>query len=462
MSVTPATSASRMLLEDLHAPAEKVTSAVRKGWLLGLAILMGLVYLSYHFLPLLDPPNAVAHVVVASCLFVVYLVAAWLGQRLRPSFLLYSLIGFGLLYRLILLPLDPSMSDDLYRYIWDGKMQSMGVNPYALPPSSSFLEPFKDGHIHPLINHSKLRTIYPPTSQLLFALAYQLHRDGYLGLKLLLFGAELATLLLLGFWLLYMGQPMGRLLWYAWCPLPIFELMLDGHLDGFGPPFLLAVLLAMRFRRPWMTGIFYAFGLLVKPLGMFVGPVMMWQLRWRAFFKTALSAAVILVLLHAPYIKAGTLIVEQLMHYSSHWYFNGPGFLILDIWFVPKFTRTFLALVVLSVAWITPFLRGLSLEQRFLFPLTAYMLTAPTLYPWYLVWIAPWLVMTPRPWLFWFVGSITLAHTVHDTYATTGIWQISPLIYTLEYLPLTVLLIASLRPVRVVCSAWRLRWSDIQ
>ncbi len=406
-----------------------------------LALLMGLGYASFHVLPIVDPPQALGHVAGSCGLYLLFLLAAWLSRDLERSTLLVGLVLCGVAFRLILLPLDPSMSDDLYRYIWDGKMQAIGMNPYALAPKAPYLAIWRDSHIHPLINHEYLRTLYPPVSEALFWVAYKLHPNGYLGLKVLLLGAELTTLSLLAVWLRRQGLPMGRLLWYAWCPLPILELMLDGHLDGFGPPLLLATLLAAKARRPWLTGILYALGLLVKPLGLFVGPLLLWQFRWRGFLKLAIASACIIAMVNAPYLEASKMLVEQILHYSQHWYFNGPLFIVLDQWFVTSVTRPTLALTVFLFAWLVPFLRGLTFEQRFLLPLTMYMLTTPTLYPWYIVWIAPWLVLAPRVWLFWLVGAILLAHTVQHTFVTTGKWAITAPVFAVEFLPLLLLML---------------------
>lgn len=409
-----------------------------------LAVVMGLGYAAYHKFPLLDPPHAVAHVVTASVLYVLYAWGVWLvrDQEYRPALLV--LIAMGLVYRGILFPLDPSMSDDLYRYLWDGRMQSLGINPYAVAPEAPYLAIYQDGHIHPLINHAHLRTLYPPTSQILFYMSYVLDPSSFLGLKGLLLLAEIATLGLLAVGLRRQGRPLGLLLAYAWCPLPIFELMLDGHLDGFGLPFLVAVWLMVQQKRPWLTGIFYALGLLVKPMGIFVGPLLLWQMRWRGFFKMSIAAVATMILLFSPYLAAGKLMGQQLLHYSQHWYFNGPVFLLLDIWFEPNWLRPLLLLSVVIFAWFVPWLRGLTFSERFVLPLVGYLLLAPTLYPWYVLWVTPWLVLTGQLWLFWFVGCITLAHTVHKTFATTGIWQVWWPILLLEFVPLGLLMMVAI------------------
>lgn len=431
------------------------TTLLQRLGLCVLALLMGLGYASFYVLPIVDPPHSIGHVAMACGLYVLFLLAAWLSRELKGGVLLFCLVVCGIGFRIALLPLEPSMSDDIYRYIWDGKMQAIGLNPYSLAPRAPFLEIWRDAYINPLINHEYLRTLYPPVSQALFYVAYKIHPSGYIGIKILLLGAELTTLGLLAFWIRRRGWPMGRLLWYAWCPLPILELMLDGHLDGFGPPLLLATLLAAKARRPWATGVVYALGLMVKPLGLFVGPLLLWQFRWRGFLKLAIASACTIVIVNAPYMEAAYLMVQQILHYSQHWYFNGPLFILLDQWVVSSVTRPVLALTVFLFAWFVPFLRGLTFEQRFLLPLTMYMLTTPTLYPWYIVWIAPWLVLVPRTWLFWFVGAIMLAHTVHYNFLATGKWAVTMPIFAVEFVPLALLMMwAAWKHWRHQRSAW--------
>ena len=93
-----------------------------------------------------------------------YLLAVW-KSREAP---LWLVAVFGLLFRATLLPASPTLSDDIYRYVWDGRVQAAGINPYRYAPASEALAHLRDGTIYPGVNHREIPTIYPPAAQALF------------------------------------------------------------------------------------------------------------------------------------------------------------------------------------------------------------------------------------------------------------------------------------------------------
>lgn len=409
--------------------------------LLGLLLVAG--YASFSFFALLDPPFVLRYIGASFVLFALYGWAAWLSRDLHGGWLLGLLLFLGLLQALCMVHLAPSMSDDLYRYIWDGRMQAHGWNPFWYPPSSTQIEGFIEHKIHGFINHPDYRTVYPPMAQLLFWLAYVLTPGSWLGYKLLQLFFHICVVVLLGLWLKRRQLPMGRLLWYAWCPLPLFEVMLDGHLDGFAPALLLLALLAAQKRRPWLCGVALAAAILVKPLPLFVMPALLWHLRWRKAFQMALAFSLTCLLLYLPYLDAGAFLFKSLIAYSRHWSFNGPVYSLLNIWIVSDVCRLIGALCVIGAALFVPFTR-LPLEQKVLVPLLVYLITAPTLYSWYLVWLVPWLVMIPRLWLFWLVGTVLASHFVHYEFSQANWWRLPLGVMVFEFGPFFLLLFADL------------------
>ena len=101
-----------------------------------------------------------------------FLFAVWWTFRHKKfpaNTLLIILIG-GALFRLILVPLDPPrLSTDVYRYIWDGRLQGIGINPYLYLPVDPRLAGLRDDSIYPNINRKEYaHTIYPPVAQIFF------------------------------------------------------------------------------------------------------------------------------------------------------------------------------------------------------------------------------------------------------------------------------------------------------
>jgi hypothetical protein len=98
----------------------------------------------------------------------VYLILNHLSQVGRSKSLVIIIIFFAIFFRAVLIPTDPVvLSKDMYRYIWDGRVQQNGINPFLYPPSSEELKPLRDDKIYPNINRKDYPTIYPAGAQLL-------------------------------------------------------------------------------------------------------------------------------------------------------------------------------------------------------------------------------------------------------------------------------------------------------
>jgi hypothetical protein len=411
---------------------------------------MTLGFASYSFLPLLGPSNAYHHVLMELALFLLWVLAFPLLRKVQQGRFFYILLLLGLGFHLLLFVHHPSMSDDFFRYIWDGRMQYHGINPFRYAPNDLALVPLRDTSIHPYINHPQFPTVYPPIAQMLFLVSYVLHPTGPYGLKLLLLLSEGIAIGLLVVWLKRRGLPIGGALVVAWCPLPVFELMLDAHVDGFALPFLVAGLLALQARRPGWVGVWMACAVMVKPLPLFLMPALCWHFRWRrAFWMLAVFFGLI-GLLYLPYLSVGPSLFTQIRHYSKHWYFNSASFFSLKYLLGNGLARTLLALVVICTSIGISFTR-LPMHRKLVVPFAVYMLFTPTLYPWYLLWLMPWLVLAPRSWLLWFVSVVSVSHTVHYFFLHNGVWDLPNWLLFLEFAPIFLLFFLS----RFMDEGWR-------
>jgi len=404
------------------------------------------MYGAFFFLPLLDPPNAENYVRWSLLLFALYLpFVAW-ARQLPKGRMWWTLVGLAILSRLLLWPHDPSMSDDAYRYLWDGKVQAHGLNPYEEPPNSPYLMHLRDTLIHPFINHPKMPTVYPPVAQAAFTGAYLVQPQGFVGWKVLLGLSEGVACLLMLYGLQLRGKAAGGLLLYLWCPLPILEISLDGHLDALAMPFLLGIFYAAALKRGVAVGVLLALTILIKPLPIFWVPVLFVWLRWRQGWRMLASALVTGLLIMLPYVQEWGNLLKQMGVYSRHWYFNGPFYTLLDIWLIQEANRLILSSVVLMASIGAAFLR-IPLRWRLFLPLAVYMLFTPTLYPWYLLWLAPWLVIGPTRFLFGCFALIPLSHLVRSFKQIDGEWALPAAIMFIEFLPLCWLLLLDLRDV---------------
>jgi hypothetical protein len=162
---------------------------------------------------------------------------------------LAGLLALLFLLRATLLFTTPIGSDDVYRYLWDGKVQAAALNPYAHAPSSPVLQRLHSDTLPRLVNHPDLKTPYFPLAQWVFWLAYSMSGEAVWGVKLLILLAEALTVAGTILLLRHLGQPLERSLLYAAAPLALFQFAFDGHIDAIGFPFLVfGLLLHLRGR----------------------------------------------------------------------------------------------------------------------------------------------------------------------------------------------------------------------
>src|SRR6266481_3334729 len=233
-----------------------------------------------------------AYPVAFAVLFVLYLTSAWLvSVRIQPTKkALAVVLGFGLLFRALMLPTPVYLSSDLFRYLWDGRVQLAGVNPYRYGPSAPELAHLRDGEIHPRINRPAARTIYPPAAQWLFALSAALAPGSIVGWRLLLLlfdGATVAMLLLL---LRRLGVPSTAVIIYAWSPLVVFEGVQAGHVEAAMIPLILLALLLRQTGSPVLAGVALGVAVLMKLYPAVLLPAWWRRDDWR--FPAATAATV--------------------------------------------------------------------------------------------------------------------------------------------------------------------------
>jgi alpha-1,6-mannosyltransferase len=246
-----------------------------------------------------------------------YAVASWLvvrggADRAANGRALATILLVGVAMRILLLPGTP-VSTDLFRYIWDGRVQAAGVNPYLHVPSDAALSGLRDVAIYPYINRVDYApTIYPPSSQIVFYLITRIS-EAPIAMKAAMLAFEALAVWTMLQLLALRGLPRSRILLYAWHPLPLWEFARSGHVDIVAIAFLLLAFLAVERRSPILAGVALGAGVLVKYIPVVTAPALYKRWDWRlpvAFVATIAA-------LYLPYIGVGAKVFGFLGSYIS-------------------------------------------------------------------------------------------------------------------------------------------------
>ncbi len=332
-----------------------------------------------------------------------YGIAAWLVV-MRPSSApaasaraLVSILLVGVAMRLIALPCPPA-SNDIYRYVWDGRVQAAGINPYRYLPADDALAPLRDQAIYPNMNRTGYApTIYPPAAQLVFWAATRISETTFF-MKAAMVGFEgLAVWAILQL-LAARGLPATRILLYAWHPLPLWEFSGSGHADAIAIAFLLIGFVAVDRRSPILAGMALGAGALIKYFPVVAGPAMYKRWDWRLPAAFAASVAI----LYLPYLGGGTKIFGFLGGYVAeegleHFLWQLAGSVLhLPEHALPYYLPIAAALLA-ALALGAIFLRRepkADIAAALVLAVVFMVLFSPH-YPWYFAWLIPLVCILP-------------------------------------------------------------------
>jgi len=342
-----------------------------------------------------------AFLVLFGLAFLAYGCGALAAFHLRGRRVVVVILAAGVVTRLILLLTSPSLSTDAYRYVWDARVARARLDPYAYPPAAPEVAGLRDSSIYPKLNHVTWQTVYPPPAQAFFRLVYWIAPDSVTAMKLGLGVAELLALGALVLLLLTLDLPAGRLAIYAWNPLLLVEIWGSGHLDALVLATVTAAALASARRRDGLAAVLLGLGTLVK-----LYPAVLFLLlpgRWRMSVVTAFASTV----------AAGVFVTGGL----DHWPFEPIGRYVREEYFNPGLVRSFVNEPVLALgvtaAWVIAIAwRGgaAHLAARAAPLVAGFVVLAPSVFPWYAVWLVPLLAVTPSVPLIAFTGTVAFSY----------------------------------------------------
>ncbi|MHC4696120.1 MAG: glycosyltransferase 87 family protein [Planctomycetota bacterium] len=323
--------------------------------------------------------------------------------------------------RVLLLGMEPS--DDAYRYVWEGRVQLAGFNPYMTPPDDTQLAHLRDADFWRL-NHPDYPAIYPPIAQLEFlavasaARAFSAWRcpSVYL-VKLLHTAWDVLVVVLLGACLRRSGRPPHGAIVYGLCPLVLSAFAIEGHLDSLMLLFTALAAWAIVTERMRLAGI--TLGLAIAAKLVFVVLLPWFVVRQR---KAALVAVAVVAFAYLPYVAAGPALFRSLQRFSTGGqFFSFPGTLGITSFDAPvaRGAAVVLLLIILSaLAWR----RGKWLDYA-RGATGALLLLMPIVHYWYLTWIMMILPFGLRAR--WVVAALAMVTYFEAPFseATTGTWH---------------------------------------
>ena len=227
--------------------------------------------------------------------------AATVADRAQPARALWLIFGVAVMLRLFMLFVDPLLSSDIYRYVWDGKVQAAGINPYRYIPADAALASLRDTAIYPNINRAHYAvTIYPPVAQMFFFLVTRFG-ENVTTMKVALLACEGVSVTMIVLLLRQLARPATRIVAYAWHPLPMWEIANSGHIDALMVALMMLGLWLALTGRPLRGAASIALAALVKPFALLALPA-----TWRPWdWKAPLIVIAIALLCYAPYLAVG-------------------------------------------------------------------------------------------------------------------------------------------------------------
>ncbi|MCW4033445.1 MAG: hypothetical protein NWF08_08680, partial [Candidatus Bathyarchaeota archaeon] len=392
--------------------------------------------------------------------FIVYFISIVISLKINVKrkdmkFFFISVFIFSGIYRALLVFVEPTLSEDIFRYYWDGKLLVNGVNPYFFRSSAHELDWLRNtasGH-HDFQNTF---TVYPPIAQLFFGFIYLISGDNFLGMKITTASIDFinGVLITVLYFKIYNRLSLTSSIIYCWSPLLITEFSISGHVDSLTIFFLLVSFLLLHKRMFKSSTVLYALSCWTKFFPLFLFPLIVSYLKKQGQSVKKIFlwfSSVSIILLFPVFNTSGFNLINQILWYHTHIVYNPSIFFFVKnfIWNFQIGQKMILFMRILFLgaylAIITKYFYAKKqidfsdLMLNCLYVLGLYFIFAAAVFQWYLSWIILFCALIglnkkTLPWII-FSGAVVLAYLPQFStkFDLVGIALI-------EYLPLYFLL----------------------
>ena len=293
-----------------------------------------------------------------------------------------------------------SVSDDIYRYLWEGKIIAAGESPYQFPAEHAHYHEYRDDYWEKM-NHKDKLTAYPPLAELIFAAVSSIAYTPW-AFKALFIIADLCVVAVLIALLWQHGMDLRNVLLYALNPLTLFAIAGEAHFDVLLIlTMMLSVLYAQKKAYAW-AWIWLGISIQMKIIAIVLVPFYLWHFRsrygWLLLIPLAVPSLFFIEtlpgLFHGLWDFGGTNAFNGPIHGSIHYLLNG------DIAWATHITIGLFGIISLWIIWAIKIP-----AKAAYFLIAALVLCSPVVHYWYILWVIPFVVLYPG--LSWLILSFT-------------------------------------------------------
>jgi hypothetical protein len=361
------------------------------------------------------------------CIVYALLLPRVLAEPEAPGRLLNLALLFAVLFRIPLAAAPVGADNDMVRYLYDGRVQRLGLNPFTIVPADpAFAWTHTDETRR--MPSIRARTPYPAAAQLFFRLVASV-RETPRAMKGALVLCDLLTIVVLLQWLRETNRSRWLALAYAWNPLVILEVAHSGHIDALGALWIALSAWMLSTGRGMRAAAAFVLAVATKLL-----PIVLIPLYWRRLrVRDAVIAAALLLACYLPFASAGSVALGNVPNVVEGIRFNGPVFHSIARGVSPFAAAAFAVGIGLAVAAWMRMRRPTDAPDAWAWPMAASVACAPVIYPWYLLYFTPFL-FTRRtiPLVVW-TYSILPVYLVWAVPSYRHPWVVPPWVLGLEY-----------------------------
>ena len=316
---------------------------------------------------------------------------------------------------------------DMIRYIYDGRVQLLGHNPYAIVPSDPALAATHTAVTARMPSRHD-RTPYPPAAQLFFRAMVSVTESPQ-AMKLALVLCDILTMVIVWRWLAATGRSEWLVLAYAWNPLVVLEVAHSGHIDALGAMWIAASAWWLTRRRTTLAAIGFTLAVATKLLPIVLAPLFLGRVRGR---DIAIGLA-LLAALYLPFMSGATLPMGAVPNVVAHIRFNSPIFRPLAWVIAPSSVAALAVLAGLAAAAWARWRLDAGDPAAWAWPMALALACAPVIYPWYLLYFTPFLLSRATLPLSVWTYSVIPVYVVWERARSGARWQVPNALMVVEY-----------------------------